>query len=150
MPDRTGSEFGQAWIELLRTQDYDRLPELLHADCVHEYPQSGERITGLANIRAVFEQYPGGLGRQDPDSLRFAGDRPHWTMAPNFTLVRTSGGAGSYALAIKARYPDGSEWYVISMFELVDGRQKHATMFFAQLFEAPEWRRPFVDRKSET
>ena len=149
MPDRTGSEFSGAWIELLSAQDYDRLPELIHEDCIHEYPQSGERIVGIANIRAVFEHYPGGLGRQDRDSLRVAGDRPQWAMAPNFTLVRTTGGGGSYTMAIKARYPDGSEWYVISMFELVDGRQKRATIYFAQVFEAPDWRRPFAERMGD-
>ena len=145
VPDRNGREFGEAWVAMLTASDYDRLPELLHPDCVHEYPQSGERLRGLANIRAVFERYPGGLGRQDPDSLKVAGDNERWTMAPNFTLVRTSGAAGSDASAIKAQYADGSQWYVISMFELVDGRQKRASLFFAKTFDAPEWRRPFVE-----
>jgi hypothetical protein len=145
MPDRTGQEFSDAWIEMLSAEEYDRLPELVHPDCVHEYPQSGERVVGLANIRAVFEHYPGGLGRQYRASLKVAGDSPRWAIAPNFTLVRTSGGGGSYSSAMKAQYPDGSEWYVISMFELVEGRQKRASLFFAQVFEAPEWRRPFVE-----
>jgi hypothetical protein len=145
MPDRTGLEFSDAWIEMLRAEAYDRLPDLVHPDCVHEYPQSGERVVGLANIRAIFEHYPGGLGRQYQDSLRVAGDSPRWAMAPNFTLVRMSGGAGSYSSAIRAQYPDGSEWYVLSLFELVDGRQKRASLFFAQMFDAPEWRKPFVE-----
>jgi hypothetical protein len=146
MPDRTGREFSEAWAAMLSAADYDRLSELLHPDCVHEYPQSGERMVGLANIRAVFENYPGGLGDQDRELLRVAGDSEQWAMAPNFTLVRSSGGAGSYASAIKAQYPDGSEWYVISMFELIDGRQKRATLFFAQTFDAPDWRRPFAEQ----
>jgi len=145
MPDRSGQEFSEAWIDMLKAEAYDRLPDLLHADCVHDYPQSGERIVGLANIRAIFEQYPGGLGRQYRESLKVAGDSPRWAMAPNFTLVRTSGAAGSYTSAVKVQYPDGSEWYALSMFELVDGRQKRASLFFAQTFEAPEWRRPFVE-----
>jgi hypothetical protein len=61
----------------------------------------------------------------------------------------SSGAAGSYTSAIKAQYPDGSEWHIISMFELVDGRQKRATVFFAPLFDAPEWRRPFVEPMSD-
>jgi ketosteroid isomerase-like protein len=150
MPERTGQEFSDAWIEMLRAQDYDRLPDLVHPDCVHEYPQSGERIVGQANIRAVFEHYPGGLGRQYRDSLKVTGESPRWAMAPNFTLVRTSGGAGSYSYAMKAQYPDGSEWYVISMFELAEGRQKHASFFFARLFEAPEWRKPYVEAMTRT
>jgi hypothetical protein len=66
-------------------------------------------------------------------------------MAPNFTLIRTTGAGNSYTSAIRARYPDGSEWYVVSMFELVDGRMAHGTIFFAPVFEAPEWRRPFTE-----
>ena len=145
MPERGGREFSEAWVAMLVAADYDRLPELLHPDCVHDYPQSGERIRGIANIRAVFEQYPGGLGGQDRDSLRVTGDAERWAMAPNFTLIRSSGAAGSYTSAMRARYPDGSEWYVISMYELVDGRQTRATFFFAQVFEAPEWRRPYTE-----
>lgn len=149
MPDRTAREFSEAWAAMLSAADYDRLTELLHPDCVHEYPQSGERLVGLANIRAVFENYPGGLGLLDRELVRVTGDTEQWAMAPNFTVVRTSGGAGSYASAIKAHYPDGSEWYVISMFELVDGRQKRASLFFAQVFDAPEWRRPFAEQGAE-
>jgi hypothetical protein len=134
---------------MLSAGAYDRLPELLHPDCIHDYPQSGERLRGLASIRAVFENYPSGLGGQDRDSLRVAGDNERWAMAPNFTLVRATGGGGSYTSAIKAQYPDGTEWYVISMFDLVDGRQKRATIFFAELFEAPGWRSPYAERMVE-
>jgi hypothetical protein len=35
------------------------------------------------------------------------------------------------------------------MFELVDGRQKRASLFFAQTFDAPEWRRPFAERMGD-
>jgi SnoaL-like protein len=150
MPDRGGREFSEAWVSMLSAADYARLPELLHPDCVHEYPQSGERVRGIANIRAIFEQYPGGLGGQDRDSLRVTGDSERWAIAPNFTLIRSAGGAGSYTSAMRARYPDGSEWYVISMFELVNGRQSRATMFFAQVFDAPEWRQPFAEKISGT
>jgi hypothetical protein len=145
MPERGGREFSEAWVSMLTAADYDRLPDLLHPDCVHDYPQSGERLRGIANIRDVFKHYPGGLGGQDADSLQVSGDNERWAMAPNFTLIRTSGGAGSYTSALRAHYPDGSDWYVISMFELVDGRQTRATFFFAQVFEPPEWRRPYTE-----
>jgi hypothetical protein len=35
------------------------------------------------------------------------------------------------------------------MFELVDGRQKRATVSFAQLFDAREWRRRFAERMGD-
>jgi len=144
MPERTGREFAQAFVEMLQARAFDRLAEFIRPDCVQEYPQSGERFVGIDNIRAVYERYPGGLGKQDLASLRVADrDRP-WAMAPNFTLVRVSGSGDNYTSAVKARYPDGSDWYVISMIELLEGRMAHGTIFFAQVFDAPEWRKPYA------
>jgi hypothetical protein len=149
MPERTGREWAEGFQALLINREYGRLPEFFHSDCVHDYPQSGERIKGIANIRAVFENYPGGLGQSDIDSLRVAGDDRRWAMAPNFTLVSVVGGGSSYSSVVRARYPDGSDWFVLTMFELVDGRQSRASLFFAPVFDAPEWRRPFVDAGAE-
>jgi hypothetical protein len=149
MPERTGREWAEGFQAMLMGRQYERLPEYLHAECVHDYPQSGERITGLANIRGVFEHYPGGLGRSDIDTLRVGGDDRRWAMAPNFTLVSVTGSGGSYSSVVRARYPDDSEWYVVTIFELVDGLQTRASLYFAPVFEAPEWRRPYVDAKVE-
>jgi SnoaL-like domain len=145
MPERTGREFAQAFQDMLVSQEFDRFREFLRPDCVHEYPQSGERFVGIDNIRAVFENYPGGLGVQELASLRVAGEERPWAIAPNFTLVKVTGSGDRYTSAVKARYPDGSDWYVISMIELVDGLMAHATMFFAPVFEAPEWRKPYAE-----
>ena len=135
---------------MLSNGEFDRLPEFIHADCVHDYPQSGERISGLVNIRAVLENYPGGLGRTDAESLSVAGDDRRWAMAPNFALVSVSGSGSSYSSVVRARYPDESVWYVVTMFELVDGKQARASLFFAPEFEAPEWRRPYTDAAAAT
>ena len=145
LPERSGREFAETWVEILSSRRYERLSEIIHPDCLHEYPQSGERFVGLANIRAVFENYPGGVGAQDAGSLRVAGDNERWVMAPNFTVIRTTGGGGSYTSALSARYPDGSDWFVVMMFELAEGLMTHATLYFAPLFEAPEWRRAYRD-----
>ena len=145
MPERGGREFAEAFAAMLSNRELDRLPEFLQADCVQEYPQSGERFSGIASIRAVYENYPGGIGQSDVASLRVAGDNARWAMAPNFTVIKTTGAGNSYTSAVKARYPDGSEWYVITMFELLDGRMAHGTVFFAPVFEAPDWRKPFAD-----
>jgi ketosteroid isomerase-like protein len=152
MPERTGQEFAEAWVALLNHADFDSLPDYLHPDCVHEYPQSGERFRGIPNIRAVFENYPGGFERfaRDESTLRVAGDAERWAMAPNFTVIRTTGGAGTYTSVVKARYPDGSDWFVLTFFELRDGRMTHGTLYFSPTFEAPEWRRPYAERGDTT
>jgi SnoaL-like protein len=148
MPERTGREWAQGFQDLMSARDFARLPEFIHRDCVHDYPQSGERISGIDHIRAVFENYPGGLGRTDIDSLDVAGDDRRWAMAPNFQLISVTGGGSSYSSVVRARYPDDSVWYVVTMFELVDGKQSRASLYFAPEFEAPDWRRPYVDAGS--
>ncbi|MFL5726827.1 MAG: nuclear transport factor 2 family protein [Chloroflexota bacterium] len=148
MPERTGRAYAEAYQIMLRDRAFDRLPELLHPDCVHEYPQSGERVVGIDNIRGIFETYPGGVGIQEVETLRVAGEDRDWAMAPNFTLVRLTGAGNSYTSAVRAQYPDGNAWYVVSMFELVDGLMTRATIFFAPLFEPPQWRRQFTDAAS--
>jgi len=148
MPERTGREWAEGFQAMLTSRQYERIGDFIHADCIHDYPQSGERITGLANIRGVFEHYPGGLGQSDIDTLRVGGDDRRWAMAPNFTLVSITGGGGSYSSVVRARYPDDSQWYVVTIFELVDGLQTRASLYFAPVFEAPEWRKPYVDAAS--
>jgi hypothetical protein len=145
VPERSGQEFVTAFLEMLRERAFDRLPEFLSPDCVFEYPQSGERFRGLANIRPLFENYPGGLGRSDADSLRVRGDVDRWAMAPNFTLIRMSGRGGSYTFVVKMRYADDSEWYLVNVFELEADRMTQATVLWAPLFEAPDWRKPFAE-----
>src|SRR5438309_9881301 len=39
--------------------DYRGLEDLMHEDVVQEWPQSGERIRGKQNIKAINDAYPG-------------------------------------------------------------------------------------------
>ena len=67
-------------------------------------------------------------------------------MAPLFTLVRVQGGGNTGSSAVRVRYPDGSSWWWVHLYELREGRIARTTDFFAQDFDAPEWRRPWVER----
>jgi hypothetical protein len=49
--------YDRVWIG--GTHDFDVMDEVFADDAVVEYPQSGERIRGCTNIRAVEENYPG-------------------------------------------------------------------------------------------
>jgi hypothetical protein len=42
-------------------------------------------------------------------------------------------------------YSDGSTWYVVALFELRDGLVHRETDYFAEPFEPPAWRAPFVE-----
>ena len=61
MAPKTNREVVQRYVDALVARDLDASAEVCAADMVTEYPQSGERFRGLANIRAVAENYPGGL-----------------------------------------------------------------------------------------
>src|SRR4026209_1088369 len=43
----------------MEADDFDTQHALIHEDYVLDLPQSGERIRGRANRRAMIEQYPG-------------------------------------------------------------------------------------------
>jgi len=64
-----------------------------------------------------------------------------------FTFVRVEGNGNVGTAIFKARYPDGSIWWVVALYELRAGKFAHTTMFFAPIFEAPDWRQPFVERR---
>jgi hypothetical protein len=38
----------------------------------------------------------------------------------------------------------------VNLYELRDGRMARSTTFFAPAFEAPEWRKPFVELKGSS
>lgn len=135
----------EGWIRAFNARDEARLRELLHPDFVEEYPQSGERIRGAHRALALLRRYPGGTGVIDEASLLVAGADEGWGISPTLTVVRLSGGGTSFSMASRSRYPDGTDWYVVSLIQLRDGLVWRATRFFAPLFPAPEWRADLVE-----
>ena len=64
-------------------------------------------------------------------------------MTPTYALV-TVDGSGDRGTAInRVRYPDGSRWWAVNLYELRDGKIAHSRSFFAPVFEPPDWRAPF-------
>ncbi|MDQ3991611.1 MAG: nuclear transport factor 2 family protein [Actinomycetota bacterium] len=122
--------------------DLDTLTSLQHPDFVEEWPQSGERIVGSENFRAIQEHYPDVTG----EVLRLVGTEDRWTVAPTFTPLRIVGAGDTFTALARARYPDGSEYHVVSVLEVRDGRIARATTFFAERFEPPDWRARWVER----
>ena len=92
-------------------------------DLVETYPQSGERIEGRNQERAMHEAFP------DP---------------PTFT-IRTIRKSGDLAVVeLDERYPDESLWKTVLILELRDGQIATLTAYFGAPLPAPEWRRPFT------
>jgi hypothetical protein len=133
-------------MNALNAADYAAYEAMLTEDYVEDYPQSGEVIRGPKNSRAIREQYPGArLVNVDTASARVAATEAGWLRTPTFTFVRAEGAGNKGTAALKTRYPDGSIWWIIMLYELRADRLARATFFFAPTFEAPEWRKPYVD-----
>jgi len=130
-------------------RDWDGLGRIFADDCIEEYPQSGEVIRGLMNVRAVRENYPGQLpdGGIDLSSARIAVSDERWIVTPMFTVVRVQDSGNVGTAMFRIRYPDGSTWWNVILYEMRAGKVARSTAFFAPLFDAPEWRVPYVEQQ---
>jgi hypothetical protein len=126
---------------VLANHDWDRLGSCYHADAVLEYPQSGERFVGLENIKAQFANYPG----REPGSTEFQDviGGTTYALSPLYTILPVEGSGNRGTAVFRARYPDGSHWWVTNLYELRDDKIARARAFFAPEFDPPGWRAPF-------
>jgi hypothetical protein len=107
-----------------------RIPEMASEDMTQEWPQSGERIRGRDNIVAVNEHYEGATGT-----------------APKLTLRRIVKPGQAWVAEGTIDYGDGTPVSVVSILETdADGTITRETDYFANPFEAPEWRRQWVEQ----
>ena len=104
--------------------DFDVEHDIYREDAVLEYPQSGERIRGRANIQASrFAQ---------PSSKRFT--------------VRRIVGAGNLWVTEFTLTYDGRPSYTVSVMEFQDGKVARETQYFADPFEPGPSRAHLVER----
>ncbi|MGH2382674.1 MAG: nuclear transport factor 2 family protein [Candidatus Limnocylindria bacterium] len=107
-----------------------QVSEMASEDLVQEWPQSGERIRGLDNVMAVNEGYEGATG-----------------MAPKMTLRRIVKPGQVWVAEATIDYGDGTPVSLVSILETgADGKITRQTDYFANPFEAPEWRRQWVEQ----
>jgi ketosteroid isomerase-like protein len=127
--------------DVVRTHDWDRLGDYVTEDAIFEYPQSGERFRGLANIRATFENYPD----MEPGTseLQEVIGGTTYALTPTYMLVAVDGSGDRATAIIRIRYPDGSRWWAVNLYQVRGGRIARARTFFAPEFEPPDWRAPF-------
>jgi len=133
----------RGWARVIRDHDWDAMGEYIQPDAILEYPQSGERFTGLENIRAQFENYPG-LGPGTTELQDIIGGKAY-ALTPMYTVIEVDGSGDRGTAILRVRYPDGSMWYAINTYEVRHGKIAHSRSYFAQDFDAPEWRAPYRD-----
>jgi hypothetical protein len=94
-------------------------------DAICDYPQSGERILGRRNLQALRGHHPG---------------------KPSGFKVRRLLGKGDlwiteYTITYQERLA-----FTVSIMEFQERQVVHETQYFADPFEAPAWRSPWVQR----
>ena len=94
-------------------------------DAVCEYPQSGERILGRANLQALRSHHPG---------------KPS-----GFNVRRMLGESDLWVTEYIISY-EGRSAYTVSIMEFRNGKVVHETQYFADSFEAPRWRSQWVQQ----
>jgi hypothetical protein len=104
--------------------DFDAEHDIYLDDAVLEYPQSGERIRGRANIQTT-------RARQ-PSNKRFA--------------VRRITGSGELWVTEYILSYDGKPSHTVSIMEFSGGKVLKETQYFAEPFKAAAWRAQWVER----
>jgi hypothetical protein len=86
---------------------------------VLEFPQSGERFEGVANIREWRSRYPGSV---------------------TFDIRRVRGADDLWVAEMTVSYEGGAPSYGVDVLETRNGKIVRETIYVAEPFEAPEWR----------
>ncbi|HEX4934227.1 MAG TPA: nuclear transport factor 2 family protein [Gemmatimonadaceae bacterium] len=142
MSEGDGDQLMARLSEVMSTFEWDRLDEVFHPDAVVEYPQSGEVFRGLENIRAQFENYPG-LEEDSSSRLEEVIGGPTYALTPTYTLIEVKGTGQRRTGVVRVRYPDGTWWWVLNLYEVRDDRVWRSRSYFAPDFDAPDWRAPY-------
>ncbi len=141
-------EYMAAW-----PSDFEKLGHMRAADFVEDWPQSGERIRGDSNYRAIHERYPGGMPAHELETLTGSPrsgppSSGRWAISPSFTLVHLSGGPeGTYTAEGLLQYQDSRRFNVVAILTIENGKVSAHRTYFAEQFEAPAWRSQWVEKE---
>jgi hypothetical protein len=140
----------ERWAKALGTMEPERMEPLVHDDLVDFYPQSGERVVGMANLRALRMNYPGAAeGPLHGELQAMVGADDAWVMGPSYNITHITGSGDSFAIAGTVTYPDSSVWHIIQFVQVRDGKIWRLTSYFAQPFDPPEWRSQWVELSAD-
>lgn len=101
----------------------DKASEFYHDDVVLEFPQSGEWFRGKATQQSWRERYPAQLEFR-PQEIRGSGDL--WIAEGTLS------------------YDGTNQLHYIKIIQFRGDKIARETIYFAEPFDAPEWRRPWV------
>jgi ketosteroid isomerase-like protein len=123
MGERENRETVERLVDALNRHDLELFDRQFHEDSVLEYPQSGERIFGGDNRRAVYAAFP---------------------VLPKIAARRIVVSGDLAVLEADLDYGDGTDWKATMIFELRDGKIAKETAYWSQPFEPAAWRARWV------
>ena len=121
----TDREIRNTLREPLPALDADAECELRREDFVADMPQSAERVRGRDAMRELQLAFP-------PNSK------------PTFTVRRITGSGELWTVEAEGDY-GGQIFHVVLLLELRDGKIARETRYYAEPFEAPQWRAHLVE-----
>jgi hypothetical protein len=133
------------WLKMIQCGDFSEAREILDDNIIAEWPQSRERVRGLNNLIGIFTNYPGGVVVADAEKIRFKDAEDSYLMTPMFTMVKAQASGDTATGSILTRYPDGSDWYIVMFITAKEGKIVYNEVFFAPVYDAPEWRKQWVE-----
>jgi hypothetical protein len=126
MEERQIREALDAHWQASATGDANAEHNIYADDAICDYPQSGERILGRSNLQALRTHHPG---------------KPS-----GFKVRRIVGSANLWVTEYTIIY-QGKPAFTVSIMEFNNnGRVIHETQYFADPFEAPAWRKQWVQQ----
>jgi hypothetical protein len=103
----------------------EKAHEIYHDDAILEFPQSGERFLGKANMQGFREQYPAAQIDFEPREIRGEGD--FWIAEGRIS------------------YDGGDPIDYVWVAQLRGDKVQRETIYFADPFPAPDWRKPWAE-----
>jgi limonene-1,2-epoxide hydrolase len=143
MPDLSHREVVEHYARAMKERDYEAAMFLLADDMVEDYPQSGERISGLENWLTMLRNWPESE-RYESDVVEVIGSEDQWVVSPSWVLTRVIGSGDHFWATGHVTYPDGSRWHLVQLLEVHGGKITKMRSYFAEPFPAAEWRKPYV------
>ena len=140
----TNEEIVRRYAAASAASDVEATAALRHPDWMVEWPQSGERVVSQAAFAEIVRNYPGGAPKTI--ATRIVGSEDRWVVTPGNTLIRVAGSGEAWWCEWRTSYPDGVTYLCIDLIQLRDGRVFREIVYWAPVFEAPEWRASWVVR----
>lgn len=105
--------------------DEDQSGAIYHDDAILEFPQSGERFSGVQNFQTWRKQYPAKL---------------------DFRVRRVTHDGGLWVVENLIRYDGGPWMFTVSILQFRGTKVAHERIYVTEGWDAAEWRQPWVER----